>query len=115
MRARPAAGVVLVSLLDRGSQTIVIYPAGPMLPDGSRGPEGAPVTVQCSVQPVSSTGDAVPGYLDTTRYRVIARTLPAGPWARVVWRDRDWTVEGEPAHRTGSSRTRHDTAIIRRR
>lgn len=110
-----STGVVLVSLLDRGPQTVIIYPAGPVLPDGTRGPEGEPVTVRCRVQPVSSTEDAVPGYQDTTRYRVIARTLPAGPWARVAWGGRDWTVEGVPAHRSGSARTRHDSAIMRRR
>ncbi|SDJ74535.1 hypothetical protein [Streptomyces indicus] len=104
-----------MSLLDRGPETVVIYPAGPVLPDGTRGAEGAPVAVRCRVQPVTSTEQPEPGYLDTTVYRVIARTLPAGPWARVTWRGRTWTVVGEPAHRRGSARTRHDTATIRRR
>lgn len=109
------AGVVLVSLLDRGPEEITIYPAGPVLPDGTRGPEGAPVTMRCRIQPVTSAEDAAPGYLTTTTYRVIARTLPAGPWARVIWRGESWTVAGEPARRRGSPRTRHDTATIRRR
>ncbi|AQY20480.1 hypothetical protein T261_06050 [Streptomyces lydicus] len=109
------AGVVLVSLLDHGPEEIVIYPAGPVLLDGTRGPEGEPVTVRGRIQPVASTEDAEPGYLATTTYRVIARALPAGPWARVVWRGQTWAVVGEPARRRGSARTRHDTAIIRRR
>nr|WSZ97271.1 hypothetical protein OH820_17845 [Streptomyces sp. NBC_00857] len=104
-----------MSLLDHGTETVVIYPTGPVLPDGTRGTEGEPITVRCRVQPLTSTEDAEPGYLDSTLYRIIARTLPAGPWARVMWRGRAWAVVGEPAHRTGSSRTRHDTATIRRR
>ncbi|MYT30471.1 hypothetical protein [Streptomyces sp. MspMP-M5] len=104
-----------MSLLDRGPEEVVIYPAGPVLPDGTRGPEGAPVTVRCRVQPVTSTDYPESGYLVTTTYRVIARALPAGPWSRVVWRGQTWTVVGEPARHRGSPRTRHDTAIIRRR
>ena len=103
-----------MSLLDRGTETVVIYPAGEMADDGTL-PELAPVSVQCRVQPQSSsTGDS-DGYQDATTYRVLGRSLPAGPWARVRWRDRDFTVVGEPSHYRGSSRVRHDVAVIRRR
>ncbi|MGV9271325.1 hypothetical protein ACWDRR_42560 [Kitasatospora sp. NPDC003701] len=104
-----------MSLLDNGPDTITVYPAGPVRPDGTRGPEGTPVTVRCRVQPSSSSEDATAGYLDQTLYRVLARTLPAGPWSRVTWRGRDWTVVAEPKRHSGSARTRHDTALIRRR
>ncbi|MFE3769933.1 MULTISPECIES: hypothetical protein [unclassified Streptomyces] len=104
-----------MSLLDDGPEEIVIYPAGPALPDGTRGPEGDPVTVRCRVQPLASTEYPEGGYLVTTTYRVIARALPTGPWSRIVWRDQTWTIAGDPAHRRGSRRTQHDTAIIRRR
>ncbi|MEU7639875.1 hypothetical protein AB0C11_27920 [Streptomyces sp. NPDC039016] len=104
-----------MSLLDRGPEEIVIYPAGPALPDGTRGPEGEPVPVRCRIQPMTSTETPDGGYVVTTTYRVIARALPAGPWSRVVWRGQTWTVAGEPARRRGSPRTQHDTAIIRRR
>lgn len=103
-----------MSLLDRGTESVVIYPAGEMQSDGTL-PELAPVTVQCRVQPQGSTASDADGYQDTTTYRVLGRSLPAGPWARVRWRDRDFTIVGEPSHYRGSSRVRHDVALIRRR
>ncbi|WP_035865969.1 hypothetical protein [Kitasatospora cheerisanensis] len=104
-----------MSLLDGGPDTVTVYPAGPVQPDGTRGPEGAPVVVQCRIQPSTSEEAAQLGYVDVTLYRLLARTLPAGPWSRVVWQGRDWTVVGEPKRHNGSARTRHDTAMIRRR
>lgn len=104
-----------MSLLDSAPETITVYPAGPAQPDGSRGPEGAPVTVRCRVQPSTSTTQPADGYTDLTIYRVIARRLPAGPWSRVHWDGRDWTVTEQPAAWRGSKRTAHDEATIRRR
>ncbi|MFJ5923856.1 hypothetical protein ACIQF6_14785 [Kitasatospora sp. NPDC092948] len=104
-----------MSLLDDGPDTVTVHPAGPVHPDGTRGPEGPPLTVRCRVQPSTSEEAAQLGYVDVTVYRVLARELPAGPWSRVVWQDRDWTVVGEPKRHRGSARTRHDTALIRRR
>lgn len=104
-----------MSLLDRGTETVTVYPAGPTRPDGTRGPAGAPVTVRCRVQPVNSDSPGAEGYTTVTTYRVLARELPAGPWDRVVWRGSDWTVTGQPEQYRGSRRTRHDTATIRRR
>ncbi|GAA1160908.1 hypothetical protein F4556_005186 [Kitasatospora gansuensis] len=105
----------MASLLDRGPDTVTVYPAGPVKPDGTRGPEGAPVTLKCRVQPSTSQEAAELGYLDNTLYRVLARSLPAGPWSRLTWAGRDWLVVGEPKRHNGSARTRHDTALIRRR
>lgn len=104
-----------MSLLDRGPHTITVYPAGPVLPGGGRGPSGAPVTVRCLVQPTSSDSEGTDGYADLTTCRVIGRSLPAGPWDRVVWDGRDWTVTGQPEKWRSASRTSHDTATIRRR
>lgn len=104
-----------MSLLDTGPETITVYPAGPMADDGSP-TEGAPVTVDgCRIQPQSSTANDSDGYQDATTYRVMRRSLPAGPWARVTWQDRDYTVVGEPSHYRGSQRVSHDVAVIRRR
>ena len=105
-----------MSLLDSGPETITVYPAtGPMSDDGSPS-EGEPVTVSgCRIQPQgSSVGDS-DGYQDATTYRVLRRSLPAGPWARVTWQGRDFTVVGEPSHYRGSARVSHDVAVIRRR
>jgi hypothetical protein len=67
------------------------------------------------VQPGSSATDGTDGYADLTTYRIIARSLPAGPWARVRWDGRDWTVTGQPEKWRGAARTSHDTATILRR
>lgn len=105
-----------MSLLDRGPDTIVVYPAGPVNPDGTRGPAGSPVTVKnVRVQPTSSSTDGEAGYATLTSYRIIGRRLPAGPWDRVRWDDYDWTVAAQPEKWRGSTRLSHDTAIIRRR
>lgn len=104
-----------MSLLDRGTETMTAYPAGPVLSDGTRGPAGAPVVFRCRAQPSASTVEPSDGYPVLVQYRLIARALPAGPWDRVVWQGRDWTVLEQPAQWRGSRRVRHDTAVIRRR
>ncbi len=107
-----------MSLLDRGSEEVVFYPAGPVRPDGNRGPAGAPVAVRCRVQPAVShlpgTGSR-DGYADVSTYRVIGRSLPAGPWDRAVWAGQDWTVDAPPQRWRGSPRTTHDVLVLRRR
>lgn len=104
-----------MSLLDGGRETITVYPVTGMGADGSPA-EGEPVTVEgCSIQPQSSLAGDSDGYQDATTYRVIRRSLPAGPWARVTWKGRDFTVVGEPHHYRGSTRVSHDAATIRRR
>lgn len=104
-----------MSLLDRGPDSVTFYPAGPTLPDGTRGPAGSPVTVRCRVQPSSSAADGADGYADTDTYRVLGRSLPAGPWDRAVWSGRDWTVDAPPQQWRGSRRTSHDVLVLRRR
>lgn len=107
-----------MSLLDRGSETVVFYPAGATGADGSPAAGSVPVTVRCMVQPAAS-GESVldnqDGFTVTSQYRVMARSIPAGPWARAVWRGRDWTVVGEVARNQTSPRTTHDVVTIRRR
>lgn len=104
-----------MSLLDAGPDTIVVYPAGPVRPDGARGPAGDPVTVRCRVQPQTSNADSGDGYAVVTTYRVVGRSLPAGPWDRISWDGLDWTVTEQPKRWRGSHRVTHDTAIIQRR
>lgn len=103
-----------MSLLDRGVETVTIYPAGEMQPDGTL-PELPPVTARCRIQPQSSSASDADGYQDATTYRMLGRSLPAGPWSRVRWRDRDFTVVAEPSRYRGSPRVAHDVAVIRRR
>lgn len=103
-----------MSLLDTGTETATVYPKSGTGPGGSPLP-GAPVEVRCRMQPSTTDADGADGYTDTTTYRMIARSLPAGPWDRVTWAGRDWTVVGQPQHWRGSTRVSHDVAVIRRR
>ncbi|MFD7101930.1 hypothetical protein [Streptomyces celluloflavus] len=104
-----------MSLLERGPDTVVFYPAGPTNADGTRGPAGAAVAVRCRVQPAVSHNPSRDGYTDVATYRVLGRTLPAGPWDRAEWAGRDWTVDAPPQRWRGSARTSHDVLVLRRR
>lgn len=104
-----------MSLLDRGSDTVTLYPAGPTQPDGTRGPAGAPVTIRCRVQPSTAQAHGSDGYATTDTYRVVARRLPAGPWDRADWDGHAWTVEAAPRLWRGSRRVAHDVLTLRRR
>ncbi|WP_431781706.1 hypothetical protein [Streptomyces chumphonensis] len=104
-----------MSLLDRGTESMTVYPAGPVRPDGTRGPAGEPVHFRCRAQPSAAASESSDGYAELVQYRLLARSLPAGPWDRVVWQGRDWTVVEQPAQWRGSRRVRHDSAVIRRR
>ena len=87
-----------MSLLDTGNETILVYPQEQATDDrGNRvwQPAATPVEVRCRVQIDQTTEPTVSGQATTTTYRVIARTAPLGPWARVEWRGRAWDVVGE--------------------
>jgi hypothetical protein len=106
-----------VSLLDSGPDTITVYPTV-AVDDGYGGTKpgpGVPVTIRAQVEPVASTENVGPGYVVGTEYRVIARSLPAGPWSRVEWAGEVWAVVGEPERFGGSRRVAHDVATIRKR
>ncbi|GAU66663.1 hypothetical protein SSP35_03_03110 [Streptomyces sp. NBRC 110611] len=107
-----------MSLLDRGNETVTIYPQEQTTDD--RGnvvwrPSAIPVVVRCRIQPEDPDEPTVAGQATTTTYRVIARDAPLGPWARVEWDGRTWDVVGEPRRYNGSSATRHIDALIRAR
>ncbi|MFE2912821.1 hypothetical protein [Kitasatospora indigofera] len=107
-----------MSLLDRGNQTVLIYPEEETTDDRGnvvRRPAATPVTVLCRVQPSTTEELLVPGQQVEAIYRIITRDAPLGPWALVVWSGRDWDVVGEPRRYTGSSRTAHVDCLIRRR
>jgi len=109
-----------VSILDNPPHVATVYPVVPV-DDGYGGTqpgEGDPITVRCIIQPRAADESAVQdagGYRVDDTYRLAARSLPAGAWARVTWDGDDYTVVGEPRRHGVSRRTRHDVATIRRR
>jgi hypothetical protein len=79
-------------------------------------PGPTPVTVPCHVQPVSGEEDTdIVGQAVVTRYRVIARSFPAGPFAYAQWAGTSWDIDGEPMRSGSSEATSHVTVMLRAR
>ncbi|UQI46722.1 hypothetical protein M1P56_21395 [Streptomyces sp. HU2014] len=107
-----------MSLLDSGPEVVTVYPEVET-DDGYGGTvpgPGAPVIVRARVTPAGE-GETHPedGYLAGSRYRLYARTLPAGPWSRVEWAGQVWVLAGEPQRFGGGRRLAYQTAVIQKR
>jgi len=115
------AGGVLVSLLDRGEQTLDVYTEVTTTDDLGNvivGPAEEPTRISASVQPVTSDELSAVGQDLVTTYRLIARTAPVGAWARIRWVNAGgswWDVIGEPRRYSMSRRTAHVDALLRER
>lgn len=110
-----------MSLLDRGAETLDVYPEVTTTDDLGNvivGPAETPVRITASVQPVTSDELAASGQDLVTTYRLIARTAPVGAWARIRWVNYGgswWDVIGKPRRYGMSPRTAHIDAILRER
>lgn len=110
-----------MSLLDRGAETLDVYPEVTTTDDLGNvvvGPASEPVRITASVQPVTSDELAAAGQDLVTTYRLIARTAPVGAWARIRWVNAGgswWDVIGRPRRYGMSPRTAHIDAILRER
>lgn len=110
-----------MSLLDRGAETLDVYPEVTTTDDLGNvvvGPASEPVRITASVQPVTSDELAAAGQDLITTYRLIARTAPVGAWARIRWVNYGgswWDVIGKPRRYGMSPRTAHIDAILRER
>ena len=110
-----------MSLLDRGEQTLDVYPEVTSTDDLGNpvvGPAEEPIRITASVQPVTSDELSAVGQDLVTTYRLIARTAPVGAWARVRWVNADgtwWDVIGRPRRYGMSRRTAHIDAVLRER
>lgn len=109
-----------MSLLDRPPHTVLVFPEV----DGTDGygtptrvPAADPVTVQGWVRPVSAAESEQLGQQLATVYRLTARTIPGGAWARVAWDGRDWDPLGEPLkHESGGvTSLDHMTVLLKSR
>jgi hypothetical protein len=78
-------------------------------------PSEYPTLVKGRVQPVTTSEDGVVGQEVGTVYKLLCRSFPAGAYARVVWQDRSWDVDGEPVRYVGSPSTAHVTVMLRAR
>lgn len=102
-----------MSLLD-GRQVAKVEVAT-LVPNAYNGGDityASPVSVRCSVQPLSSDEATALGIQIDTAYTVFARRWPGGPYSRVTWDGRQWFQHGEAARRRMGRATQHDRAII---
>lgn len=106
-----------MSLLRTGNEVVTVFPEETVTDaDGNRVTRAGSVgiVVKASVQPISSTENDDGGSSNTTsRYRLrLAGGFPTGggilgAQARVEWRDKLYSIEGDAQLHTGSSRTSH--------
>lgn len=102
-------------LLDGGTEQVDLYPEVDGIDDDGnpvRVPAATPSkSIYTRLHPLSSS-EAADRSITTTAYTFSTRNFPAGAWAKVVARGRDWDVVGEPGRPAGSTRTAHARVII---
>lgn len=118
-----------MSLLDRGRETVTVYPEEVYTdPDGNilRRPQATGITVSnATVQLLAQSGTSQrraeqdnEGIETEEMYRLRLPRSYAGPIlgasGRVVWRGLSWEVIGKERRYNGSSRTSHIDYLIRR-
>ena len=106
-------------LLDRGRQTLLIYPEQEVV--NARGervriPAETPVAIRVSMSPDRNTTAELPGQVDVKIIRCVTRDAPVGSWARVVYKGEEWDLASPPHFSAGLSKaTRNVTFTIRSR
>lgn len=109
-----------MSLLDGGNETVYVF-VEEETTDSQENPIMAPsatgIPIRARVQPLDSDDDLSIGQQSEAEYRLRLdrrQEIPYGPWAAVEWRGDRYEVVGPPRVHSGSPRTSHVTAIIRR-
>ena len=117
-----------MSLLDRGRETVILYPEVVVTDaDGNikTQPSATGITItRCVVQTQNQSGTAArrkeqdnEGFETDQIYRVrLPRSYQGtiGAQAKLVWRGQEWAVFGDPIRYSGSARTAHYDFSIRR-
>lgn len=105
-----------MSLLDDGPHTIVVF-AQEAFDDSYDNPRHRPSTTGvevrgCVMSPVSSARDPLTDRRIDGGYKLVTRAAPLGPWARVEFEGRSYSVEAGPHEHTTSRGTRHVVATL---
>jgi hypothetical protein len=101
-----------MAIFDRAPVVAKVYPAV-LVDDGYGGTkpgEGTPVEVRVFAQPMAPEDPN--GWASPERYKIIAKSLPAGAWSRVQMMGREWSVVRAPRVHDNSPRTRFATAEV---
>jgi len=106
-----------VSLLNRGTDQVTVYPEAAVTDsDGNTVTRPGTVGAVCRavVQPVSSTEDAE-GTTSKYRLRLVGYTDLIGAQSAVEWNGKRYAIDGYPLIYNGSRRTAHvDYRMVRR-
>lgn len=101
-------------LIDRGPHTVRIWPEKTYTDSYgniARRPVTTPVELTgCIVTPIASF-DSLSGRRFTGGVKLVARAAPLGPWARVEWQGRTYSV-ASLQQSTASPATTHVTATL---
>jgi len=104
-----------MTTLDRPPHVVQVYPEVDGTDDygtPTRVPSAVPVEVRGWVWPISAEESEQLGQQVATVYRLSARAIPGGAWARVVWDGRDWDPLGEPMRYESGGLTGLDHASV---
>ncbi|MBS1692277.1 MAG: hypothetical protein JST91_08655 [Actinobacteria bacterium] len=110
-----------MSLLNKGTEVVKVYPEEAVLDDDGNVLTRAAVDavpVRASVQPIGTpTEDDQVGFQSTSRYRLrLVSGAPAlGAQSQVEWRGLRFAVVGDPIVYTGSARTARVEYVIERK
>lgn len=110
--------MLLSRLLDRGPETLTLYPEIPvvnnygatvMVPDRDN-----PVKIPVSVSTGRQSDSEVPGQLSTKVLNLMCREFPAGSWAEADFRGEKWSVAEPTVETVGMSiATDHVEIVLR--
>lgn len=106
-------------LLDGGKELMQIYPE--VKYTNRRGetvyaPSDTPITIRVSATYDRPSDAELPGQVHVDLYKIFARQVPFGTWARIVFRGEEWDLAKPPTMTHGLSKTtKHVEFTIRSR
>jgi hypothetical protein len=125
--------VAVLSLLDKASQDVILYPAEPFEDDLGNTllrPSAVGIPAKAEIQAARQSGTSArraeqdnEGYETEEIYRVrlprrvtaeVAAVLPLGPGSQLRWDGKLWSFVGYPTPYMGGRRTKHTDYQIRR-
>lgn len=106
-------------LLDKGAETMLIYPDVEYINNrGERvkAPSDTPETLRVTVAYDRPHDAETPGQVQVKQYKILARQVPFGTWARIEFRGEEWDLAEPPTETQGTTKTtRHVEFVIRSR
>lgn len=94
-------------LLDRGTSTILVFPEVEVI--NKRGdllkvPSDVGIPIRVSMSKDRNASAELPGQVDVKIIKCIARSVPAGSWARIEYNGEEWDLAAPPHFGNGVSK-----------